>query len=109
MAKYSSQMLSETDGRVVLREAFEAQGYTILEDYWLELAGLRVQLDGYDPQARIGYEYVTREDGVSADELEHLMEQRHCLLFLIDENRVPDASTLLEAVFEFFRQAEQRE
>lgn len=102
-------MLSESDGRVVLREAFEAQGYLIVEDYWLELDGLRVQLDGYDPQARVGYEYVTDEDGVSAEELERLMQQRHCWLFLIDDRRVPDASTLLEAVFEFFREAERRE
>ena len=102
-------MLSESDGRLVLREAFEAQGYVMEEDYWLELEGVRVQLDGYDARARIGYEYVTEEDGVTAEELERLMQQRHCLLFLIDDSQVPDASTLLEAVFEFFREAERRE
>ena len=99
-------MLSEADGRIVLREAFESRGYQIQENYWLEVAGSRVQLDGYDPQARVGYEYISSEDGLAPMELERLLEQRSCALFLIDEQVVPDAPTLVDAVFQFFRELE---
>ncbi len=101
-------MLSERDGRIVLREAFEAQGYRIAEDYPLQIAGLQsaVLLDGYDANSRVGYEYLTGEDGLEPEQLEILLQQAHCTLFLIDETRVPDSQTLLCAVFDFFRQLE---
>lgn len=101
-------MLSERDGRIVLREAFEAQGYRVAEDYPLQLAGLEttVLLDGYDADQRVGYEYLTGEDGLEPDQLEILLQQEQCTLFLIDESRVPDSETLLAAVFDFFRQLE---
>lgn len=93
-------------GRIVLREAFEAQGYQITENYLLRLEGVEVSLDGYDPKARVGYEYLTEEDGIEPGPLDFLMKQNHCRLFLVDESRVPDADTMLAAVFEFFRQIE---
>lgn len=101
-------MLSERDGRIVLREAFEAQGYRIEEDYPLLITGLQstVLLDGYDAHHRVGYEYLTGEDGLEPDELEVLLQQELCTLFLIDETRVPNSETLLAAVFDFFRQLE---
>lgn len=101
-------MLSEADGRTVLKEAFESQGYAIQVNYSLDVGGVRVELDGYDPEARVGYEYITSQDGLSAEELEQLMEQRHCELFLIDEKIVPDAPTLLDAVWRFFRERDSR-
>ncbi len=99
-------MLSESAGRQVLKEAFEAQGYSIEEDYAFAWDGIEVLLDGYDPVARVGYEYLTQEDGVEPEPLDRLMKQNHCSLFLIDESQVPDAPTMLAAVFEFFRQIE---
>ena len=94
-------------GRVVLKEAFEAQGYTIVENFWLPVAeGVQVELDGYDPEARVGYEYLTEEDGIEPGPLDLLMRQNHCHIFLIDESLVPDANAMLAAVFEFFRQIE---
>lgn len=99
-------VLSEMAGRVVLKEAFEAQGYEIIENYPLSLEGVEVELDGYDPKARVGYEYLTEEDGIEPGPLDFLMRQNHCHLFLIDESLVPDAQAMLAAVFEFFRQIE---
>jgi hypothetical protein len=99
-------VLSESAGRQVLKEAFEAQGYAIQENYPFRADGLEVELDGYDPQARVGYEYLTSEDGVEPPALDRLMRQDTCSLFLIDESQVPDAPTMLAAVFEFFRQIE---
>ena len=99
-------MLSESAGRQVLKEAFEAQGYHIVENYPFHWQGIEVELDGYDPAARVGYEYLTQEDGVEPEPLDRLMRQDYCSLFLIDETQVPDAPTMLAAVFEFFRQIE---
>lgn len=94
-------------GRVVLKEAFEAQGYQIIEDFRLLLdGGAEVDLDGYDPKARVGYEYLTEEDGIESGPLDALMRLNHSHIFLIDESQVPDAQAMLEAVFEFFRQIE---
>ena len=100
-------VLSEMAGRVVLKEVFEAQGYRIVENYPLSLEGVEVELDGYDPDARVGYEYLTQEDGIEPGPLDFLMRQNHCQLFLIDESQVSDAPTMVSAVFEFFRQIER--
>ncbi|MBN9418200.1 hypothetical protein ABS71_07390 [bacterium SCN 62-11] len=99
-------MLSEMAGRIVLKEAFEAQGYEIVENYPLCLQGVEMQLDGYDPKARVGYEYLTEEDGLEPGPLDLLMNQNHCRVFLIDETEVADATEMLAAVFEFFRKIE---
>lgn len=102
-------MLSERDGRVVLKEAFESQGYRIVEDYLLQLpeGGEPVLLDGFDPEARVGYEYLTTEDGLEAQQLEVLLGKEELVLFLIDERQVPDSQTLLQATFNFLRELEQ--
>lgn len=99
-------MLSESAGRQILKEAFEAQGYIIQENYAFRWENFAVELDGYDPEAKVGYEYLTQEDGVEPPALDALMKQNYCSLFLIDETQVPDAPTMLAAVFEFFRQIE---
>ncbi len=94
-------------GRIVLKEAFEAQGYAIVENFRLHLKdGVEVELDGFDPQAQVGYEYLTEEDGIEPGPLDLLMRQNQCQIFLIDESLVPDANAMLSAVFEFFRQIE---
>lgn len=94
-------------GRVVLKEAFEAQGYEIVENYRLPLEdGSEVELDGFDARARVGYEYLTEEDGIEPGPLDLLMRHSRCHIFLIDESQVADANDMLAAVFEFFRQIE---
>lgn len=94
-------------GRIVLKEAFEAQGYSIVENFPLRLeGGVVVELDGYDPAAQVGYEYLTEEDGLEPGPLDLLMGHSHCRIFLIDESQVRDANAMLAAVFEFFRQIE---
>lgn len=95
-------------GRVVLKEAFEAQGYEIVENFQLFLeGGVCIELDGFDPEAQVGYEYLTEEDGIEPGPLDLLMAHSACRIFLIDEAQVPDANAMLAAVFEFFRQIEQ--
>lgn len=93
-------------GRLILKEAFEAQGFEVVENYSLRAAGSTVELDGYDPKARVGYEYSTRQDGMDFDLLESLMTENECRLFVIDEGLAVDAQVVLNAVFEFFREFE---
>lgn len=97
-------MLDEASGRLILKEAFEAQGYTITENYPMSVDRSTVELDGYDPKARLGYEYSTAEDGLDFGLLEGLMAQNQCRLFVIDEEPGLDAQEILNAVFEFFRE-----
>jgi hypothetical protein len=99
-------MLSEADGRIVLREAFESKGYKIQENYLLHLNGLEIELDGYDAAARVGYEYLTSEDGLESEALKQLLDSPQYKIFLMDEQQVPTAWVLAEAVFDFFRQSE---
>ena len=101
-------MLNEITGRTILKEAFEAQGFQITEDYVLSAGQTEVRLDGYDPAARVGYEYSTREDGLDMAGLDALMQQNQCRLFVIDEELAADAQDILNAVFEFFRELELR-
>lgn len=103
------RVLSESQGRVLLREAFEASGFTIEENYLMQLGSSTVELDGFDLQARVGYEYVTREDGLQPGEAEELLTREDCVLFLIDERDVPDSATMLDAVWKFLRQLERRQ
>ena len=101
-------MLDEATGRLILKEAFEAQGFNITENYPLHAQNSVVELDGYDPVARVGYEYSTREDGLDFNLLDGFMAENHCRLFVIDEELALDAQGVLNAVFEFFRELETR-
>jgi len=101
-------MLDETTGRLILKAAFEAQGYQITENYILHGPQSTVELDGYDPVARVGYEYSTRADGLDLELVDGLMAQNDCRLFVIDEDLADDAQDILSAVFEFFRELESR-
>lgn len=47
----------------LLKQRFEAAGFHIEENRTFDEAGVRFEIDGFDPQARVGYEYVTREAG----------------------------------------------
>lgn len=97
-------MLSEADGRIVLREAFESKGYHIEENYLLSLNGIEIELDGYDSAAKVGYEYLTSEDGLESDALQLLLSCREYKIFLMDEHHVPNAWVLAQAVLDFFRE-----
>jgi len=53
--------VSEAEGRRVLKAAFAAAGFNIVEDYHFCEDGVEVTFDGFDPERRVGYEYMTRE------------------------------------------------
>lgn len=99
--------LSEAEGCALLKVRFQGAGYAIQENLRFAEGGVEVVLDGYDPAARIGYEYLTTEAG-DRDEftpevlgkLEGMVRQGEVYLFLVDELEV-DAQGLSLAAERF--------
>lgn len=103
--------LSEAEGREVLKARFEAAGFAIEEDHLLRAAGADVRLDGYDPRARVGYEFITTQAGDRAEftpavvaALEAGNRAGAWALLLVDEAEV-DANTLAFAADRFLQRA----
>lgn len=63
--------ISEIEARVLLSSMFRDAGYRILYDRPLVLGDVRVAVDGYDPQRRVGFEYIAApEVGVWSGEVD---------------------------------------
>ncbi len=101
---------SEAEGRKVLRAAFTAAGYQIVEDYHFVEDDVDVTFDGFDPARRVGYEYMTREMNDKADftdrEIGKLLTrnargQVHVLL--IDGDGKPDRDMIEYLAKQFLR------
>lgn len=85
-------MLTELEGCMLLRGAFEAAGLSIVDNFSFDEEGVQVELDGFDPGLRVGYEYITTEAGdreqftppvIAA--LESRMARGELFVLLIDE------------------------
>jgi hypothetical protein len=101
-------MIDEMTGRAILKTAFEAAGLNIQEEFPFASAGISLSIDGYDPVARVGYEYITTADGDREElnpmvvaELDRLNEEGVIHLFLIDERFIEGADCLREAAQDF--------
>lgn len=101
-------MVTEREGTDLLAEIFEAAGLRIQRDYDFREGGVHVSLDGFDPEARIGFEYITTEAGDREElgpavlaELELRMRAEELVLFLVDEADIPDSATLAAAARDF--------
>jgi hypothetical protein len=93
-----------------LKRRFEAAGFHIEENQLFEEDGVRFEIDGFDAQRRVGYEYVTKEAGdgwdVDDDVIEALAErgkrgELHVLV--VDEVDAPDAASLDAAIDAFLK------
>lgn len=100
--------MRERDGCALLKQRFEAAGYVIQEAYRLDEDGIRVELDGFDPKARVGYEYVTLEAGdpwevteAVVERLGERMERGELFVLVVDEMEAEDAETLAFAADRF--------
>jgi len=107
--------LTEIEGIRLLGEAFVGAGVPVQEGYPFEVSGATVCLDGYDPQSRVGFEFVTLEAGdrksfgedvVAA--LEQKMEHGDAFILLIDEWDVADAEELSLAARRFLDELRSR-
>jgi hypothetical protein len=109
-----SDTLCEMEGCSLLAELFRARGYSIQRNVLFEEYGVSFHLDGWDPQARVGFEFLTSEDedhdDLSLDEYKALnvQQQRGELsLFIIDEVEPLTASALLQEANEFLDEVKE--
>jgi hypothetical protein len=59
--------MEERKACALLKQRFEAAGYHIEENQPFDEEGVRFELDGFDAEARVGYEYISDEAGDSWD------------------------------------------
>jgi hypothetical protein len=108
-------MLNEYQGREILKELFEGRGYAIVEGFPFREGDVSFNADGWDPSARVGYEFMTTSErdheDLSPDELLRLSEwirEGRLFLFIIDETDVGDADELRAAAESFLDEVERR-
>lgn len=96
--------MTEREGCQLLRHRFEAAGLSITERHALAVGDATIEVDGFDPERRVGYEYITTEAGDRAgitpaivDELERQMVAGDLFLLLVDERDVPSPAVLERA------------
>lgn len=92
---------SEREGCLVLKREFESAGLRVDERHEIEAGGLRVELDGFDPERRVGYEFVTSAGGdrdsltpEAIAALEARMEAGELHVLLVDEWEVESEEEL---------------
>lgn len=106
--------MDEATGCRILKEQFTQAGLAIAENYPLHEAPICFNVDGFDPDARIGYEYITTAAGDRREltpELLAALESRMrqgvpttqggLYIFLIDEHQVKDEQELRSAAAQF--------
>ena len=100
--------MTEREGCEVLRRCFTAAGFEIHERHPLALDAGTLELDGYDAARRVGYEYLTSEEGdheavtpAMRDELERRMAAGELYVLLLDEAEGWSAASLAQAAERF--------
>jgi hypothetical protein len=98
-----------------LKQRFEQAGFRIAESVDFNEHGLRFDLDGFDAEAKVGYEYVTDEagDGWDVDDdvvvkLTDLRKSGALHVLVIDEEEAPDEASLDRAIDEFLDELKER-
>jgi hypothetical protein len=104
------QAVEERAACAQLKRRFEAAGFRIKENLAFDEDGVRFDIDGFDAERRVGYEYVTRESGdgwdVDDDVIAALAERRQrgeLHVLVVDEDDAPDAAALDAVIDEFLK------
>jgi len=94
-------MLTESQGCTVLKESFQAAGYDIFDNYPFADGAIRFGVDGFDPQARVGFEFITTEAGDRSEltsemiaQIERQNSQGALFILLVDEYEVESEAEL---------------
>jgi hypothetical protein len=100
--------LSETQGCDLLARLFKARGYAIARNQQFREYGVEFHIDGWDPKARVGFEFLTSEDedhvDLSLEEYKTLtaaQRRGELALFIIDEVEPLSAEDLALEAHEF--------
>lgn len=100
--------MTEAEGAATLKGLFEAAGYHIAERFTFDEDGVFAELDGWDADARVGYEYITSEAGDRLEftpsaiaTLEARMSRGELYVLLVDEHDVDGEAALASAAKDF--------
>lgn len=107
--------LTESEGAGLLLEEFVRAGLAIRPGHPLQVGGTVVLLDGYDPERRVGFEFITAEAGDRKSytkevlaALEEKVSRGEAFLLLVDEWEVDDAEELRIAARRFLETLRSR-
>lgn len=108
-------MVREAEGCEILQAVFTARGYNVQRDVSFAEADVSFDADGWDPAARVGFEYLTSEagdrDDLTQDEMAALaarMERGELYFLIVDERDVDAPETLRWAADRFLDEVERR-
>ena len=96
----SREALDEATARRVLAARFRAAGLRILEDVALEIDGVTLVADGFDPVRRVGYEYIAAEERdveLDAGERERLAAMPAVRILVTEEAAAGDLERAADA------------
>jgi hypothetical protein len=100
--------LSETEGCDLLARLFSKRGYALKRNMQFREYGVEFHIDGWDPTARVGFEFLTSEDedhdDLSLEEYKILtaaQRRGELALFIIDEVEPVSAEALAAEAHEF--------
>jgi hypothetical protein len=107
-----SDTVSETKACDLLARLFRSRGYAVARNVMFREYGVEFHADGWDPKARVGFEFLSSEDDDHDDltlaEYQTLMaaqKRGELALFIIDEVEPLSAAALLAAAEEFLDEA----
>lgn len=99
----------------MLLARFTAAGYHIQQNFHFHEGDLEVDLDGWDPIARVGYEYITREANDDMQftpealaSFERRMARHELFVFLVDEREAITEAELGKAADAFLGEIADR-
>jgi hypothetical protein len=100
--------LSETGGCDLLARLFTKRGYALKRNVQFREYGVEFHIDGWDPKARVGFEFLTSEDDdhddLTLEEYKTLtaaQRRGELALFIIDEVEPVSAESLAAEAHEF--------
>ena len=108
--------MDERKACALLKHRFEEAGFKIAENISFDEKSVRFEIDGFDAERRVGYEYVTREAGddwdVDGAVIEALAQRRKAgelYVLVVDEADAPDEAGLSAAIEEFFEELREED
>jgi hypothetical protein len=108
-------MLREDQGCQILAGVFAARGYPVERDVPFSEGTVSFEIDGFNAQHRVGFEFRTDESGdkedLSDDELLELarrMEAGELFIFVIDDISVDSEADLAQYAHGFLDEVERR-
>jgi hypothetical protein len=84
--------VSEAEARTILAARFRAAGFRVRHDVRVAGNGFELTVDGYDPESRVGFEYIApdeRDTDLVAEERAHLAREPTYRILILDPMSAP--------------------